>query len=164
MKKAEEVKNKKITPEERFDSQLLNGAYRIFLLVLLFLVVGVVGFVGLMSTGVAVTVAGLITGVAVLALSIPLFWELDNNNRFVRRIRRVLYFPISPWRFILSKWKLMLLHGGVLWLVSLGIQLAFAPLFGLAKIIPFQGTMAVAFVVYMLFFTIIGTVGARTGN
>ena len=159
LEKVYEEKSKKVTPEDFFDRRFLSGNYRIFLLVLLFLFVGGESFVGVMPTEVAIAAAGIISGVTVIALAIPLFWELDVNNRAVRRIHRALYFPIRRVRFVLSKWKLMLLHGGVLWLVSLVVQLAFAPLFGLENLIPFQGTMAVAFVVYMLFFTVIGTAG-----
>ena len=153
------------TPEEAFDRQMLSGNYMMFLIVALFLVVGVEGYVGLMPQPVVVGVAGIIACLAAGFLAVPLFWELDNNsNRFVRRIRRAAYFPIRKRAFVLSKLKLMSMYGGILWLVSLVIQLLFAPLFGLGNILLYQGTLAAVFAVNVIAYTVIGTAGARLGE
>lgn len=153
------------TPEEAFDRQMLSGNYMMFLMVVLFLVVGVEGYVGLMPKPVAVGVAGIISCLFAGFLAVPLFWELDNNsNRFTRRIRRAVYFPIRIRAFVVSKLKLMGMYGGILWLISLVIQLLFAPLFGLGNILLYQGVLAAVFAVNMVFYTAIGTVGARLGE
>lgn len=152
------------TPEEAFDRQMLSGNYMLFLTVGLFLVVGVVGFVGLMSLPAVIGVAALVGCLAAGALAGPLFWEMDSANRATRRMRRAAYFPIRTWPFILSKWKLMTMYGGVLWLFCLAIQLLFSPLFGLGNILLFQGVLAAVFVANMIFYTVIGTVGAKLGE
>ena len=155
---------KEISPEEAFDRRMLSENYRMFLVVSLFLVVGVEAFLGLMSTPVVIGVASLVGILSAGFLAGPLFWELDTNNRSVRRIRRAAYFPIRIWNFILSKWKLMSMYGGILWLFSLAIQLVFGPLFGFGNILLFQGALAAVFAVNMIFYTVIGTVGARMGE
>lgn len=155
---------KKMTPEEAFDRRMLSENYRMFLIVCLFLVVGVEAFLGLMSVPAVIGVACLVGIMAVGFLAGPLFWELDTNNRSVRRIRRIAFFPISIWNFIFSKWKLMAMYGGVLWLFSLAIQLVFGFLFGFGNILLFQGVLALAFVGNMILFTVLGTVGARLGE
>ena len=152
------------TPEEDFDRQILSGNYMLFLIVGLCLVVGVVGFVGLMPVPAVVAVATLVGCLAAGVLAGPLFWEVDTVNRAIRRLRRAAYFPIRTWPFIVSKWKLMTMYGGVLWLFCLAIQLLFSLLFGLGNILMFQGTLAVVFVANMIFYTIMGTVGARLGE
>ena len=154
------------TPEEAFDRQILSGNYMMFLIVGLFLVVGVEGFVGLMSTAAVIGVAALVASLAALFLAAPLFWEASgiNNARTVRRISRAAYFPIRLWAFIISKWKLMTMYGGVLWLFSLAIQLIFGILFGFENILLYQAALAAIFVANMLFYTLIGTVGARAGE
>ena len=152
------------TPEEAFDRQLLSGNYMLFLIVGLFLVVGIEGFVGLMATPGVIGVAVLVGCLAGGLLAAPLFWEMDSNNRTVRRIRRAAYFPIRVWPFILSKWKLMCRYGGVLWLFSLLIQLIFGILFGFGNILLYQGALAAVFLANMLFYTFLGTVGARVGE
>lgn len=153
-----------MTPEEAFDRRMLSENYRMFLIVCLFLVVGVEAFLGVMSTPAVIGVAILVGILAAGALAGPLFWELDTNNRSVRRIRRAVFFPISIRNFILSKWKLMAMYGGVLWLFSLAIQLVFGILFGFGNILLYQGALAAVFVVNMILFTVIGTVGARLGE
>lgn len=152
------------TPEEAFDRQLLSGNYRMFLVVGLFLALGVVGYVGLMPVPAVVGVAGLVGCLAAGLLAGPLFWEVDSANRATRRFHRAAYFPIRTWPFVLSKWKLMGMYGGVLWLFCLAIQLLFSPLFGLGNIVLFQGALAAVFVTNMIFYTIIGTVGAKLGE
>ncbi len=152
------------TPEEVFDRQMLSGNYMLFLTVGLFLVVGVVGFVGLMSLPAVIGVAALVGCLAAGALAGPLFWEMDSANRTTRRMRRASYFPIRTWPFILSKWKLMTMYGGVLWLFCLAIQLLFSPLFGLGNILLFQGALAAVFVANVIFYTVLGTVGAKLGE
>ena len=152
------------TPEEAFDRQILSGNYMMFLIVGLFLVVGIEGFVGLMSTPAVVGVAALVACLSAGFLAGPLFWEVDNSGRGTRRIRRAAYFPIRVWPFILSKWKLMCMYGGVLWLFSLAIQLLFGVLFGFGNILLYQGALAAIFLANMLFYTLIGTVGARIGE
>jgi hypothetical protein len=52
----------------------------------------------------------------------------------------------------------------VLWLFSLTIQLIFGVLFGFGNILLYQGALAAVFVANMIFYTIIGTVGARMGE
>lgn len=153
-----------VTPEEAFDRRMLSENYRMFLIVCLFLVVGVEAFLGLMSTPAVIGVAALVGILSAGALAGPLFWELDTNNRSVRRIRRAVFFPICIRNFILSKWKLMTMYGGVLWLFSLAIQLVFGPLFGFGNILLFQGALTAVFVANMIFYTVIGTVGARLGE
>ena len=145
------------TPEEAFDRQLLSGNYRLFLIVGLFLVVGIVGFVGLMPVPGVVVVAVLVGCLSAGVLAGPLFWEVGAGNR-------AAYFPMRLWPFILSKWKLMCMYGGVLWLFCLAIQLVFGILFGFGNVLLFQGVLALAFLANMLFYTIIGTVGARVGE
>lgn len=152
------------TPEEAFDRQVLSGNYMMFLIVGLFLVVGIVGFAGLMSVPAVVGVAALVGCLAAGALAGPLFWEMDSANRTIRRIRRAVYFPIRTWPFIISKWKLMAMYGGVLWLFCLIIQLIFGAFFGFGNILLFQGALAAVFVSNMIFYTIIGTVGVRLGE
>ena len=152
------------TPEEAFDRQMLSGNYMMFLIVGLFLIVGVVGFVGLMSMPAVIGVAGLVGCMAAGALAGPLFWEMDSANRATRRLRRAAYFPIRIWPFIISKWKLMAMYGGVLWLFSLAVQLVFGPLFGFGNILLYQGALALVYVVNMVFYTVIGTAGARLGE
>lgn len=153
-----------MTPEEAFDRRMLSENYRMFLIVCLFLVVGVEAFLGIMPVPGVISVAVLVGCLSGGALAGPLFWELDTNNRSVRRIRRAAYFPINIRSFVISKWKLMIMYGGVLWLFSLAIQLVFSPLFGLKNILLYQGLLAVAFVANMIFYTVIGTVGARLGE
>lgn len=153
------------TPEEAFDRQMLSGNYKMFLIVGLFLVVGVEGFVGLMSTAAVIGVAVLVASLAALFLAAPLFWETGSNvGRATRRFCRAAYFPIRLWPFIFSKWKLMTMYGGVLWLFSLAIQLIFGILFGFGNILLYQGVLAAVFVANMLFYTMIGTVGTRLGE
>jgi len=153
------------TPEEAFDRQILSGNYRMFLIVGLFLVVGVEGFIGLMSTAAVIGVASFIASMAALFLAAPLFWEPGiNSNHTIRRISRAAYFPIRLWPFIFSKWKLMTMYGGVLWLFSLAIQLVFGVLFGFGNILLYQGVLAAVFLANMLFYTLIGTVGVRLGE
>ena len=152
------------TAEEAFDRQMLSGNYRIFLIVLLFFLVGAVLFVGLMPRGICIGAAALVASLAVIFLAFPLFWEIDEGNRFVRRIRRASYFPIRTGAFVSSKIKLLLLYGGALFGISLVIQLVVSPLFGLDNLLLFQGTLAAVYVVNMVFYTVIGTVGARTGE
>jgi len=152
------------TPEEAFDRQMLSGNYMMFLIVALFLVVGVEGFVGLMSTPAVVAVAALVASLAGAFLAAPLFWEVDSKGRGTRRICRAAYFPIRLKPFIFSKWKLMGMYGGVLWLFSLAIQLIFGILFGFGNILLYQSVLAAVFLVNILFYTIIGTVGARLGE
>jgi len=153
-----------MTPEETFDRRMLSENYRMFLIVCLFLVVGVEAFLGLMSTPVVIGVAALVGILSAGFLAGPLFWELDTNNRSVRRIRRAAYFPINIRNFILSKWKLMAMYGGVLWLFSLAIQLVFGILFGFGNILLYQGALAAVFVVNMIVFTVLGTAGAKLGE
>jgi len=161
---AEFVKGAK-TPEEAFDRQILSGNYTLFLIVGLFLVVGVEGFVGLMPTAAVIGVATLVASLAALFLAAPLFWETDiNSNRTVRRLGRAAYFPIRKWPFIVSKWKLTCRYGGVLWLFSLAIQLIFGILFGFGNILLYQSVLAGVFLVNVLFYTVIGTLGARLGE
>lgn len=152
------------TPEEAFDRQILSGNYMLFLIAGLFLVVGIEGFVGLMSTPAVVGVASVVGCLAAMLLAGPLFWEMDSSNRTTRRIRRAAFFPIRRKPFILSKWKLMCMYGGVLWLFSLAIQLLFGLLLGFGNIILYQTVLAAVFLVNMLFYTFIGTVGARLGE
>jgi hypothetical protein len=152
------------TPEEAFDRQLLSGNYMLFLIVGLFLVVGIEGFVGLMSTPAVVAMAALVGCLSAGLLAGPLFWEVDTGNRAIRRLHRAAYFPIRLCPFIISKWKLMAMYGGVLWLFSLVIQLIFGILFGFGNILLYQGVLAAVFVANMIFYTIIGTVGARLGE
>ena len=152
------------TPEEAFDRQILSGNYMMFLIVGLFLVVGIEGFVGLMPMPGVIAVAALIGCLSAGLLAGPLFWEVDNSGRGSRRIRRAAYFPIRLWPFIFSKWKLMAMYGGVLWLFSLVIQLIFGILFGFGNVLLYQGLLAAVFAANMLFYTIIGTVGARLGE
>ena len=153
-----------MTPEEAFDRRMLSENYRMFLVVCLFLVVGVEAFLGLMSTPVVIGVAALVGILSAGFLAGPLFWELNTNNRSVRRIRRAAFFPISIRNFILSKWKLMAMYGGVLWLFSLAIQLVFGILFGFGNILLYQGALAAVFVVNMIVFTVLGTAGAKLGE
>ena len=153
-----------VTPEEAFDRRMLSENYRMFLVVCLFLVVGLEAFLGLMPVAGVISVAVLVGCLSGGFLAGPLFWELDINNRSVRRIRRAVYFPISIRSFIFSKWKLMAMYGGVLWLFSLAIQLIFGILFGFENILLYQGILAVAFVANMIFYTLLGTVGARRGE
>lgn len=152
------------TPEEAFDRHILSGNYMLFLTVGLFLVVGIVGFAGLMPVPAVIGAAGLIGCLSAGALAGPLFWEVDSANRAIRRLRRAAFFPIRTWPFIVSKWKLMTRYGGVLWLFCLAIQLLFSLLFGFGNILMFQGALAAVFVANMIFYTIIGTVGARLGE
>lgn len=152
------------TPEEAFDRQILSGNYMMFLIVLLFLVIGIEGYVGLMPRQLAAGVAGLVGCLAAGLLAGPLFWEVDNSNRCKRRLRRALYFPICIRAFVISKIKLMTMYGGILWLVSLAIQLVFSPLFGLGNILLYQGALAVCFAANMIFYTVIGTMGIRLGE
>lgn len=152
------------TPEEAFDRQMLSGNYMMFLIVGLFLVVGVEGFVGLMSTPGVLGVAALVGCLSAGLLAGPLFWEVSTTNRAIRRLSRAAYFPIRLWPFIFSKWKLMAMYGAVLWLFSLAIQLIFGVLFGFGNILLYQGALAAVFVANMIFYTIIGTVGARMGE
>ena len=149
------------TPEEAFDRQLLSGNYRLFMIVGLFLIVGIEEFVGLMSMPAVVAVATLVGCLSAGILAGPLFWEIDSKNLTIRRLSRAAYFPIRVWPFILSKWKLMGMYGGVLWLFSLAIQLIAGILFGFENILLYQGTLAVVFIANMIFYTIIGTVGAQ---
>lgn len=153
-----------MTPEEAFDRRMLSENYRMFLIVCLFLVVGVEAFLGLMSTPVVIGVAALVGILSAGFLAGPLFWELDTNNRSVRRIRRAAYFPINIRNFIFSKWKLMMMYGGILWLFSLAVQLVFGTLFGFGNILLYQGALAAVFVVNMIVFTVLGTAGARLGE
>ena len=152
------------TPEEAFDRQLLSGNYMMVLIVGLFLVVGIEGFVGLMSTPAVVAVAAVVGCVSAGLLAGPLFWEVDSKNRTMRRLSRAAYFPIRLWPFLFSKWKLMGMYGGVLWLFSLAIQLIFGILFGFGNILLYQGMLAAVFVANMIFYTLIGTVGVRLGE
>lgn len=152
------------TPEEAFDRQVLSGNYMLFLIVGLFLVVGIEGYVGLMPTPAVVAVAAVIGCLAAGLLAGPLFWEVDSNNRTIRRLSRAAYFPIRLWPFIFSKWKLMGMYGGVLWVFSLVIQLIFGILFGFGNILLYQGILTAVFFANMLFYTIIGTVGIRLGE
>ena len=152
------------TPEEAFDRQLLSGNYMLFLTGGLFLVVGIEGFVGLMPTPAVIAVAALVGCLSAGLLAGPLYWEVDNSNRATRRLRRAAYFPIRTWPFIFSKWKLMASYGGVLWLFSLVIQLMAGILFGFGNILLYQGVLAAVFVANMLFYTIIGTMGAWLGE
>lgn len=156
--------NKARTPEEAFDRQLLSGNYMMVLIVGLFLVVGIEGFVGLMSTPAVVAVAAVVGCVSVGLLAGPLFWEVDSKNHTMRRLSRAAYFPIRRWPFVFSKWKLMTMYGGVLWLFSLAIQLLFGILFGFDNILLYQGALAAVFLANMIFYTLIGTVGARLGE
>lgn len=156
--------NRVMTPEEAFDRRMLSENYRMFLIASLFLVVGVEAFLGLMPMAGVISVAVLVGCLGCGFLAGPLFWELDTNNRSVRRIRRAAYFPINIRSFIFSKWKLMATYGGVLWLFSLSIQLIFGFLFGFSNILLYQGLLAAVFLANMLFYTIIGTVGARLGE
>lgn len=157
-------KKRAVTPEESFDRTMLSENYRMFLIVCLFLVVGVEAFLGLMPVPGVISVAVLVGCLSGGFLAGPLFWELDVNNRSVRRIRRAVYFPIRIRSFILSKWKLMGMYGGVLWLFSLVIQLIFGILFGFENILLYQGVLAAAFVGNMIFYTLLGTMGARRGE
>lgn len=159
-----EESRKAKTPEEAFDRQMISGNYKMFLAVVLFFVVGIEGFVGLMPQTVVIGVAGFIACLAAGFLAGPLFWEVDSSNRAIRRLRRAAYFPIRTWPFIISKWKLMAMYGGVLWLFSLAIQLVFALLFGFDNILLYQGTLAAVFVANMIFYTVLGTVGAKQGE
>lgn len=159
-----EVSKRAKTPEEAFDRQILSGNYMLFLIVGLFLVVGIEGFVGLMSTPAVVAVAASVACIAGALLAGPLFWEMEIGNRTIRRLHRAAYFPIRLWPFIFSKWKLMAMYGGVLWLFSLAIQLVFGVLFGFGNILLYQGILAAVFLANMFFYTIIGTVGARLGE
>ena len=152
------------TPEEAFDRQILSGNYMLFLIVGLFLVVGIVGFVGLMPVHGVVAVAALVGCLSAGVLAGPLFWEVSTSNKTIRRLSRAAYFPIRTWPFIISKWKLLAMYGGVLWLFCLVIQLIFGAIFGFGNILLFQGALAAVFVANMLFYTIIGTVGARLGE
>lgn len=153
------------TPEEAFDRQMLSGNYMLFLKAALFLVVGVEMFIGLMPKAVYIGVASLIACLAAGFLAFPLFWEMaGNNNRFTRRLRRAAYFPIRTSAFIISKIKLMSLYGSLLWLISLGIQLVAGTLFGFGNILLYQGVLAVIFVINMVFYVVIGTVGAKRGE
>lgn len=152
------------TPEEAFDRQLLSGNYMMFLIVAMFFVVGIEGFVALMSPGVAIAVAGLVGCLAAALLAAPLFWEVDHNNRMVRRIRRAAYFPINIRAFIFSKWKLMSLCGAFFLVVSFAMQLLMAPLLGLSNVLLYLGMLAATLLVNMLFYTIIGTIGASLGE
>jgi len=65
---------------------------------------------------------------------------------------------------VFSKIKLMSSYGSILWLVSLVIQLVFAPLFGFGNLWLYQTVLAVAFLVNMLISIGIGTIGARFGR
>ena len=159
-----EFSKRATTPEEAFDRQVLSGNYMLFLIVGWFLVVGIVGFVGLMPVPGGVAVAALVGCLSAGVLAGPLFWEVSTNNKTIRRLSRAAYFPIRTWPFIISKWKLMVMYGGVLWLFCLVIQLIFGAIFGFGNILLFQGALAAVFVANMLFYTIIGTVGARLGE
>jgi len=160
----EELSKGAKTPEEAFDRQILSGNYMLFLTVGLFLVVGIVGFIGLMSTPAVIAVAALAGCLSAGVLAGPLFWEVSTSNRTIRRLSRAAYFPIRTWQFIISKWKLMCMYGGVLWLFCLAIQLIFGVIFGFGNILLFQGALAAVFVVNMIFYTVIGTVGAKKGE
>jgi len=152
------------TPEEAFDRQLLSGNYMMFLIVFMFLTVGVEGFVALMPVEVAIAVAAIIGCLATGFLAAPLFWELDYNNRMVRRIRRAAYFPINIRAFVVSKCKLMAACGIVFCVISLVLQLLMAPLIGLSNILVYQVVLTVVFVVNIIFYAVIGTVGAGLGE
>ena len=152
------------TPEEAFDRQILSGNYMLFLTVGLFLIVGIVGFIGLMSTPAVIAVAALVGCLSAGVLAGPLFWEVSTSNRTIRRLSRAAYFPIRTWPFIVSKWKLMCMYGGVLWLFCLAIQLVFGVLFGFGNILMFQGALAAVYVANMIFYTVLGTVGAKKGE
>ncbi len=152
------------TPEEAFDRQLLSGNYMMFLIVVLFLAVGVEGFVALMPLEVAVAVAGIFSCLAAGFLGAPLFWEVDYNNRMVRRVRRASYFPISIRAFIISKWKLMSICGAIFCAISLAMQLLMALLIRLSNILIYQAVLIGGFAANMLLYTIIGTVGAKVGE
>ena len=152
------------TPEEAFDRQILSGNYMLFLIVGLFLVVGIVGFVGLMPVPGVVAVAALVGCLSAGVLAGPLFWEVDSANRTIRRLRRAAYFPIRTWPFILSKWKLLAMYGGVLWLFCLVIQLIFGVIFGFGNILMFQGVLTAVYVANMIFYTVLGTLGAKSGE
>ncbi len=152
------------TPEEAFDRQILSGNYMMFLIVVLFLLVGIEGYVGLMSQIMAVSIAALFATLVAGFIAAPLFWEMDNNNRLIRRVRRAGYFPINMKRFVFSKVKLMSFYGAILWVVSLAVQLLFIPLFGAGNILLYQGTLAAVYITNMVFYIITGTVGARLGE
>lgn len=152
------------TPEEAFDRQILSGNYMMFLIVMLFLVVSVEGFVGLMPVAAVIGVAGSVASLAAALLAGPLFWEMDGANHTTRRLRRAAYFPIRTKVFIFSKWKLMAMYGGVLWLFSLAIQLLFSPLFGFKNIVLYQGILAAVFVINIILYTAFGTIGAKAGE
>ena len=147
------------TPEEIFDRQFLSGTYTMIFIVVLFLIVGVECYVGLMSREIAVVVAATIGSFTAYLLAAPLFWETDeNNNRLIRKIRRAVYFPISIRAFVFSKIKLMSMYGGFLWLVSLAIQTVFSPLFGFGNLWLYQGVLLAAFFGNMMICILIGTV------
>ncbi len=152
------------TPEEAFDRVMISGGYRIFLLVVMFFMVGVELFVGLMPVegciGVAVLAASLLVGL----VAGPLFWETNTNYRAVRRIRRAVYFPIRKSAFLISKIKIMSEYMAVRWIIALAVQLAGAPLFGAGNILLYQGTLLAAAAVNMVFYCFIGTIGAKLGE
>ena len=152
------------TPEETFDRRMLSGSYRIFLCAALFLVAGVEAFIGIMSQGGVIAAAGIIGSLAAVLILAPLLWESTINSGTVRKVRRVAYFPIRIWQFVLSKWKMSAIYGGVLWLFSLAVQLVFAPLFGLGNLLFYQGALAAVFVANVLMYTVIGTIGYRLGE
>ena len=152
------------TPEEAFDRQILSGNYMLFLIVGLFLVVGIVGFVGLMPVPAVIAVAVLIGCLSAGVLAGPLFWEVSASNRTIRRLSRAAYFPIRTWPFIISKWKLLAMYGGVLWLFCLVIQLIFGVIFGFGNILMFQGVLTAVYVANMIFYTVLGILGAKLGE
>ncbi|MBP3610284.1 MAG: hypothetical protein J6J42_08115 [Lachnospiraceae bacterium] len=152
------------TPEEAFDRVMVSGGYRMFLLVVMFFMVGVELFVGLMPVegciGVAIFAASLLVGL----VAGPLFWETNANYKAARRIRRAVYFPIRKSAFLLSKIKIMGEYVAVRWVIALVVQLAGAPLFGAGNILLYQGVLLAAAVVNILFYCFIGTVGAGLGE
>ena len=152
------------TPEETFDRLLLSTGYKILLGATLFLVVGVEAFIGIMSRGGVIAAAGIIGSLAAVLILAPLLWESTINSGTVRKVRRAAYFPIRIRQFVLSKWKLAAIYGGVLWLISFLVQLVFAPLFGLKNLLFYQGALVVVFVANVLMYTVIGTVGAKSGE
>ena len=56
------------------------------------------------------------------------------------------------------------MYGGVLWLFCLVIQLIFGAIFGFGNILMFQGILTAVFVANMIFYTVLGTVGAKSGE
>ncbi len=152
------------TPEEAFDRQMLSGKYMMVFIGGMFLITGVQGYVNLMPQFGAAATAIIIAFLVSAFIAAPLFWEPDASYRTIRRVRRVVYFPVNIKNFVVSKIKLIGFYGVVLWLSALAIQLLFAPILGLENLVMYQAVLALAYLFNMILYIVGGTVGAHLGE